>query len=650
MKYCINLVKIFVKTPQMLLTYLLLLGFSNYYLYKVFTAFSDEFKAAGPLSTDSIYFYGDIRYICIVFFICWFFISFEAAKEIDSVKEIFAAMGGRSILPFISQMLVLLCGILLFTVNVAIYAVVGYYALECPSWVLGQMVKVLLVDVFFLSVASSGMGLLVSAIKIKFMGYVIFMFIVFYMIPDYYNIIQEKLPFSQEIMERIHSVICFLPQDVTYSYDALYGLPFEGYRLMSMLFWGVLGIVSFIKVYFIKREIVKKVIVGLYGAVALTILLIGFNRGSVLRMDDELRHVTSYYAEHEGRVEEVDYEIESYQINFEITNKLSAECRLHLQGDTNQKQYLFTLYHGYKVKYIRDGEGNIMDFKQDGDYITIYADNPTEYLDLYYCGSGDIFYSNGNACFLPGFFTYYPRSGFVEIFDTGNMVFSTRKEKKSVFDIGIKGMGKYILNLPEEQERYKGSVENLTILNGYYEEIKEGSCRYIALPFQKSSYSLINSFKNNDLQKELTELKKFLGDSSFEIFDSTACVFVIPNSTTFVTHVEGFYLTDSYVLLSEQCRAYSILKDRVGKGAYESLKNIFFELEPSKDFDIQDIEPHRNFVSSEYYTKRDELHDAVLDKMQTAGVRKTAGKIWKYISSASYKEDMDAELSFVRSI
>lgn len=95
MKYCINLVKIFVKTPQMLLTYLLLLGFSNYYLYKVFTAFSDEFKAAGPLSTDSIYFYGDIRYICIVFFICWFFISFEAAKEIDSVKEIFAAMGGE---------------------------------------------------------------------------------------------------------------------------------------------------------------------------------------------------------------------------------------------------------------------------------------------------------------------------------------------------------------------------------------------------------------------------------------------------------------------------------------------------------------------------------------------------------------------------
>lgn len=650
MKYYKNLLKIFVKTPQILLTYLLLFGVSNVYLYKVLRAFGDEFKASGALSTDSIYLYGDMRLICIVFFICWFFISFESVKKFNSIKEIFAAMGGRSIIPYISQIFVLLCGILLFTVNVAVYAVIGYYALECPSLVLGQMVKVLLVDVFLLSVASSGMGLLVSGIKIKFLGYAIFLFLVFYMIPDYYNIMQEMLPFSQEIMAKIHSVICFLPQDVTYSYDALYGLPFEEYRLMSMLFWAVLGSAVFIKVYFIKRKTGKRIMAGLYGAICLTILLRGINQGSVLRMDDEVRHVTSYYADHEGKVEGVNYEIKSYQINFEITNKLSAECRLQLQGDTNQKQYLLTLYHGYKVKYIKDGQGNSMNFKQDGDYITIYADNPTECLNLYYCGSGDIFYSNKNACFLPGFFAYYPRSGFVEVFDSDNMVFSVRKEREAEFDIGIRGVGKFIMNLPEKQERYKGSVENLTIVNGNYEEIKAADCKYIALPMQKSSYSVINAYRNNKFQKELTELQDFLGEDSSKIFDGIGCVIVIPNSTTFVSHLENFYATDSYLLLSEQCRAYSILRDRVGKGVYESLKNIFFELELNENFDIQDIEPHKNFTDSEHYTKRDELHDAVLDKIQTVGVKKTARKIWKYISSDTYKENMDAELLFVQSI
>ncbi|MCM1245274.1 MAG: hypothetical protein NC293_06465 [Roseburia sp.] len=650
MKYFRKSIKLFLKTPQILLSYLLLLGVANIYLCKIFKAFLDEFKTAGALSTDSIYLYGDLRHICIVFFICWFFISFEAAKKFDSVKEIFVAMGNRSIIPYASQILVLVCGILLFTANVAAYAVIGYYFLECPSLVLWQMVKVLFVDVFLLSVASAGMGLLVSGIRVKFLGYAIFLFLVFYMIPDYYSIMQESLPFSHEIMEKFHRMLCILPQDVTYSYDALYGLPFERYRIMSMLFWFVLGSAVFIKVCFIRSKIGKMVMTGLYGVACLTLLLVGSNQGSVLRMDDELRHVTSYYAEHEGRVEEEDYEIKSYQINFEITNKLSAECRLYLQGNTNQKQYLFTLYHGYKVKYIRNGEGNRMDFKQEGDYITVYADAPVEYLDLYYSGSGDIFYSNTNACFLPGYFAYYPRSGFVEIFDTDNMVFSTRKEKKAEFDIGIKGKGKYIMNLPKEKERYKGNVENLTIINGNYEEIEEGVCKYIALPMQKSSYSLINAYKNNNFQKELMELQNFLDDDFSKMFVGTDCVIVIPNSTTFVTHTEVFYATDSYMLLSEQCRAYSILKDRVGKGTYESLKNIFFELEPGENFDVQNIEPHKNFISSERYTKRDELYDAVLDQMQTAGVKETARKIWKYISSDDYKENIDAELSFVRSI
>ena len=80
------------------------------------------------------------------------------------------------------------------------------------------------------------------------------------------------------------------------------------------------------------------------------------------------------------------------------------------------------------------------------------------------------------------------------------------------------------------------------------------------------------------------------------------------------------------------------------------MKNIFFELELNENFDIQDIEPHKNFTDSEHYTKRDELHDAVLDKIQTVGVKKTARKIWKYISSDTYKENIDAELLFVQSI
>ena len=650
MRYFGKVIKSFIKTPQILLAYLLLLAVSNIYIYKTFMSFWEEFKTAGAQSADSLYFCGDIRYLCIVFFVCWFFISFEAAKKTEPAREIFTAMGSRSLVPYISQMLALLFGIFLFTANVAVYAVAACHVLDCPPQTLGQMIKVIVVDVFLLSVASSGMGLLVSAVGKKIVGYIIFLILIFYMIPDYYDIIQDTLPFAREIMEKIHNIICFLPPDVTYLYDGLYGLPFERYRLMSMLFWGAVGCFSFVRVYFIKSRTGKRIAAGAYGIVALIILLVGLNQGSALRMDDELRDVTNYYAAHEGRTEPVNYSVKDYQINFRIGSALSAECKVHLQGDTAQEKYLFTLYHGYRVKYIKDAAGNDLDFAQEGDYITVYAQTPTEYLDLYYRGDGGIFYSNRNACFLPGFFAYYPRSGFVEIFDMDSLKFSAGKEPKAQFDIEINGAGKYVVNLPEKGNRYMGDAENVTIVNGNYEEITDGAGRYIALPQQKSSYSLIDAYRSHSFQNEVQKLMDFLGDDSTEIFQKTGCVIVIPGSTTFSSQMEGFYATDSCVLLSGQCRPYSVLKDEVGAGAYDSLKNIFFEMEPDENFDIQNTEYHKNFIDSGYYTKRDELYDAVLDKMNAVGVKETARKIWKYISAEDYRENIDAELSFIHSI
>ena len=69
MRYFGKVIKSFIKTPQILLAYLLLLAVSNIYIYKTFMSFWEEFKTAGAQSADSLYFCGDIRYLCIVFFV-----------------------------------------------------------------------------------------------------------------------------------------------------------------------------------------------------------------------------------------------------------------------------------------------------------------------------------------------------------------------------------------------------------------------------------------------------------------------------------------------------------------------------------------------------------------------------------------------------
>lgn len=639
-------IKLFIKTPQIVLTYILLLIVSNIYMCRILYSFEAEYEKAGTAATDSLYFFSDIRYICILFFIAWFFISLEYTKKVNSLHEIFNALGKRSFIPYVNQILIILLGVFIMTANISVYTFLAYNRLYCPVFIMNQMLKVLFFDVFLLSLASSGMGFLVSLIKSKFIGYTIFLLLALVMVPDYYSILRDMLPLGNKVFEKFYSIICFLPQDVTYTSDALYGLPFERYRIADMLFWIILGCTALFGMGRIKK---KKLMFCSCGAAALVMLFLVIHSGSVLRMDDELRDVTSYYASHEAQLKSVNYKIEKYRIDFQIKNELTATCRFDLDGDINQNQYYFTLYHDYKVKYVENAAGESLNFQRDGDYITVYTDKPEKSLILSYEGNGGLFYSNNNASFLPGFFPYYPKAGFVKVFDADNLVFTSSQDNTTQFDVSITGKRDFIVNLPQKNNRYQGNTENLTIISGNYEKQEHGTKQYVALPMEKYSYILLDNYKSGNFQKELDDLLKYLGAENTYSWDQSLFV-VIPNSTTFATHLQGIYTSDSCILMSEQGRAYDILKEQIGTGNSGSLKDIFFELQPSDDFDIKNIEYYKNILDCEDYTIRDKLYDTVLDKMQSAGVRKTAREIYRYITSEQYNENIEEQLSFVNSI
>lgn len=529
MNYFNKMLKLFVKVPQVILSYIVLIVLSNVYMYKLLDTFLIDYQKNGAAATDALYFCGDIRYLCIVFFICWFFISFEFSRKVSvsPIKEVFMAFGKRGILPFINQIMIILLAIFLFTINMMIYAWIGHTRLNCPPQILEQLVKVLVVDVFFLSAASSGMGLLVSRVKRKFAGYAIFLFLILYMIPDYNSILQDGLSNFSGLLQAIHSIVCIMPQDISYTYDALYGLPFEQYRLLNMLFWIVLGNVAFIGFHFWEGKKARKIAVGICSLALLGLVIAIVNKGSVVRMDEQLRNVTSYYAENETRDEKASFRVKKYQIDFRIDQALTADCKMELEGDINRPSYLFTLYHNYIVKHVYNGEGEKMDFEQQGDYITITADKPTQSITMNYSGSGDVFYSNQNACFLPGFFPYYPRAGAVKIFDGDQMQFLSCQEEKTEYDVSVKSFGKIFTNLSKKGERYQGQEDNLTIISGNYETVQKDSVTYVTLPMQKSS--------------------EWVSDKITQPF-----VVAIPSSTTFLTLLDNGYVTDSCLFVRDR--------------------------------------------------------------------------------------------------
>ena len=74
MKSFVKTIKLFLKSPQIILAYLVLLGVSNVFFSQLYKAFVAEYEKWGDKGTDSLFFLSDMGYLCCVFFVFWVFI------------------------------------------------------------------------------------------------------------------------------------------------------------------------------------------------------------------------------------------------------------------------------------------------------------------------------------------------------------------------------------------------------------------------------------------------------------------------------------------------------------------------------------------------------------------------------------------------
>ena len=99
--------------------------------------------------------------------------------------------------------------------------------------------------------------------------------------------------------------------------------------------------------------------------------------------------------------------------------------------------YGFTLYHGYKVKEVKDESGRELKFKQTGDWIEVESAGETSSLTFSYDGYSNTYYSNGQGAALSGTFAYYPRAGYVVCADADGYEHLTLDEPTQ-FDVKLK--------------------------------------------------------------------------------------------------------------------------------------------------------------------------------------------------------------------
>lgn len=175
-----------------------------------------------------------------------------------------------------------------------------------------------------------------------------------------------------------------------------------------------------------------------------------------------------YYENNEQLSETADFRVDSYDLEFNFRNDLNAIATI--KTDNYKNEYKFTLYHGYKISKITDGNNNELDFTRDSDYLTINNTSKSKLIKIYYHGSCDKYYNNYLSAFLPGNFAFYPIPGFNEMYSkysySGFNNLSLPYETD--FNVTVHSLKKVQCNLESvTNNEFKGKSDSLTLLSGF---------------------------------------------------------------------------------------------------------------------------------------------------------------------------------------
>ena len=300
---------------------------------------------------------------------------------------------------------------------------------------------------------------------------------------DWCVTIYKATGFSASVLTRLFPFMT--PSTMLTSSNLAYGYSLRPYRIFAYAVW--ILVLCAVLFFYISKERGKKK--RLFSAVVclvagLCLLPFVFRSNSDIIYDDMnsegAGREISYYERNKITPPDAcpEFKITSYDMELKLSNVLHAEVKVSV-SPSNLDIYGFTLYHGYKVKEVKDESGRELNFKQTGDWIEVESAGETSSLTFSYSGYSNTHYSNGQGAALPGTFAYYPRAGYVVCADDNGYEYLMLDEPTQ-FDVKIKNRKKFFTNLDRTgKNTFSGKTTGLTIVGGLYKEDKIGDTNLV---------------------------------------------------------------------------------------------------------------------------------------------------------------------------
>lgn len=636
----------------MIASYLLLLGVLNVVLVRLFRSFSGSENNPAAGMADAYYYYIDMRVACcFLLFVFFVFISYEFMRKTKEVSldEVLSAKGLQGGLICLHQLLVLWIAVLIIVLNIFVFFLIGYFAFDIPEMFEREMIQIVIVDILLLSLASVGLGFLISGFTHRFIGYLTIIMVVFLTLPNTVHVFLDWQRVYHIPIFYLRDLICFIPPDLMALNDPLYGLPLEWYRQAAMLFWVVVSILI-CGWKLLKERKRLRVAVSACVLFILCVLTYGVeNKGSVLLMKEHpksaLAETQLYYENLQGKEKNPEFTISDYDMELSMHKALSAVVKCRIASDKVLPSYEFTLFHGYNITKVEDGNGLELTFRQEGDYVAVENQSlaPVQSLIFYYNGYSPLFYANDKGCFLPGFFPYYPKAGYRKVCDG---YFMAQKDSVANYRIKVTGDHSVVSNLEEHNGVLQGKTDNVILLKGYIKEAVLNQRRSVYYPLQRTSFENVQSFVSEEMQQKIQELKDFLGiHQDFGL--GSRMVINIPWSLAFNSTLKPYYECQDYVLIQGFVEPYEILKANTKAPGKETMRDVFFDLMFTADTVPSELTLCKEEEWFDGYDEYTELYDAIILKVQKLGVRHTAQKIYQYLVDDTITADA---LTFIKNM
>ena len=225
----------------------------------------------------------------------------------------------------------------------------------------------------------------------------------------------------------------FFPPALNWTPIYAFGSSILPYRWILAVFWTCIFVVLLL--CHLNNKTIKdklKIFISFILSASCIVLLLQPMSILLLDSDDPERSIMAdwdyYYVMFPNdNIESANFNIDEYNLDIHIGNEMKATAKLTVDN-INLQEYKFTLYHKFKIDKVLDDDGKEINFEQNGDYITLYNYNDScKSFTFYYSGHSTIYYTNYQGVFLPGYFPYYPQSGWKKVYDRDYQGFSQSK-------------------------------------------------------------------------------------------------------------------------------------------------------------------------------------------------------------------------------